>query len=348
MLEHLARCRAVCFPPYDEDYGFVTVEAFASRKPVMTCTDSGGPAELVSDDVNGKVCAPRPETLAVALREVMDDARGCRAARSGRPRAGLPDDMVGRGQAVADDMTTKPGILASALLGILLLAFAVSVDFPKANGGGFKGRRVDLLRARPQPRARLRFSVRAQGSDSRLGGVFRTRGHLPEDGQGRRDSRLQLVSVLPMGQTRRSRARDAALFFEVVHLSARRGAVRLFFGTNGFLVLHAILIAFDLLVIYLFILAATKSNWVALPLAIAFLAASVVPVYFVWLMPELLQFLARALCRVLLGIQGSRGRPADRHLHSRLLPGRRRTTSRRCSSGWRRSRSRRICSCSCR
>lgn len=73
MLEHLAKCRAVCFPPLDEDYGFVTVEAFASRKAVVTCTDSGGPAELVADDVNGKVCAPRPETLAVALRELMDD-----------------------------------------------------------------------------------------------------------------------------------------------------------------------------------------------------------------------------------------------------------------------------------
>ena len=73
MLDHLAKCRAVCFPPLDEDYGFVTVEAFASRKPVITCTDSGGPAELVVDNVNGKVCAPRPERLAVALRELMDD-----------------------------------------------------------------------------------------------------------------------------------------------------------------------------------------------------------------------------------------------------------------------------------
>ena len=36
-------------------------------------------------------------------------------------------------------MTTKPGIIASALVGILLLAFAVSVDFPKANGNRFKG-----------------------------------------------------------------------------------------------------------------------------------------------------------------------------------------------------------------
>jgi glycosyltransferase involved in cell wall biosynthesis len=72
LLDHLANCRAVCFPPFDEDYGFVTVEAFASRKPVITCTDSGGPAELVVDGVNGKVCAPRPDSLAIALREIME------------------------------------------------------------------------------------------------------------------------------------------------------------------------------------------------------------------------------------------------------------------------------------
>jgi len=41
----------------------------------VTCTDSGGPAELVVNDVNGKVCAPRPEALAVALRALMDDAK---------------------------------------------------------------------------------------------------------------------------------------------------------------------------------------------------------------------------------------------------------------------------------
>ena len=73
MLDHLANCRAVCFPPFDEDYGFVTVEAFASRKAVITCSDSGGPAELVIDGANGKVCAPRPDALATALRALMDD-----------------------------------------------------------------------------------------------------------------------------------------------------------------------------------------------------------------------------------------------------------------------------------
>lgn len=74
LLGHLAACRAVCFPTYDEDYGFVTVEAFASRKAVVTCTDSGGPAELVTDGTNGKVCAPRPHALAIALRALIDDA----------------------------------------------------------------------------------------------------------------------------------------------------------------------------------------------------------------------------------------------------------------------------------
>jgi glycosyltransferase involved in cell wall biosynthesis len=72
LVEHLAHCRAVCFPPLEEDYGFVTAEAFSSRKPVITCLDSGGPAELVKDGVNGWVVAPRPETLAAALREATD------------------------------------------------------------------------------------------------------------------------------------------------------------------------------------------------------------------------------------------------------------------------------------
>jgi glycosyltransferase involved in cell wall biosynthesis len=73
VLDHLARCRAVCFPPSNEDYGFVTVEAFASRKAVVTCHDSGGPAELVENDVTGVVCEPTPAALASAFRRLMDD-----------------------------------------------------------------------------------------------------------------------------------------------------------------------------------------------------------------------------------------------------------------------------------
>jgi glycosyltransferase involved in cell wall biosynthesis len=73
LVDHLARCRAVCFPPFDEDYGFVTVEAFASRKAVVTCRDSGGPAELVVDGRSGFVCDPTAVSVAAALRQLMDD-----------------------------------------------------------------------------------------------------------------------------------------------------------------------------------------------------------------------------------------------------------------------------------
>lgn len=78
LIEHLAKCRAVCFAPYDEDYGFVTVEAFSSAKPVVTCTDSGGPAELVRDGVNGCISRPDPASLAAALAQVMKDEDGAR------------------------------------------------------------------------------------------------------------------------------------------------------------------------------------------------------------------------------------------------------------------------------
>ena len=40
---------AVAYPPYDEDFGYVTLEAFLARKPVVTCVDSGGPNEFVVD-----------------------------------------------------------------------------------------------------------------------------------------------------------------------------------------------------------------------------------------------------------------------------------------------------------
>lgn len=73
MIEHLARCRAVVFPPFNEDYGFVTVEAFMCGKAVITCADSGGPSELVRDGQNGYVTDPTPEALAGAMRKLMDD-----------------------------------------------------------------------------------------------------------------------------------------------------------------------------------------------------------------------------------------------------------------------------------
>ncbi|HTM27486.1 MAG TPA: hypothetical protein VL225_19950 [Vicinamibacterales bacterium] len=61
------------------------------------------------------------------------------------------------------------------------------------------------------------------------------------------------------------------------------------FGTNGFLVLHAILLALVVLCGYLF-LHARSPAWPSAILAAGFVMASVVPVYFVWIMPELFNF----------------------------------------------------------
>lgn len=73
LVDHLARCRAVCFAPLNEDYGLVTAEAFASRKAVVTCADSGGPTELVRDGAHGFVVDPTPDALATALARLSED-----------------------------------------------------------------------------------------------------------------------------------------------------------------------------------------------------------------------------------------------------------------------------------
>ena len=86
MLDHLARCRAVCFTPLDEDYGFVTAEAFASAKAVVTCRDSGGPAELVRDEHTGLLCDPTPGSVALALARLTDD-RALAERLGGRAKA---------------------------------------------------------------------------------------------------------------------------------------------------------------------------------------------------------------------------------------------------------------------
>ena len=67
LLALYADALAVVFVPYAEDYGYVTLEAFLARRPVITARDSGGPLEFVVDGVNGTVVEPRPEAIAAAV-----------------------------------------------------------------------------------------------------------------------------------------------------------------------------------------------------------------------------------------------------------------------------------------
>ena len=65
----------VAYAPYDEDYGYVTLEAFLSRRAVVTASDSGGTLEFVVDGVNGFVSTPEPEALAENLNRIVADRR---------------------------------------------------------------------------------------------------------------------------------------------------------------------------------------------------------------------------------------------------------------------------------
>ena len=62
-----AECRAAYYAPLNEDYGYVTVEAFLSRKPVVTTTDAGGPLEFVTHGEAGLVAAPEAGAVADAI-----------------------------------------------------------------------------------------------------------------------------------------------------------------------------------------------------------------------------------------------------------------------------------------
>lgn len=90
VLEAYAGALAVPFVPVGEDFGFVTAEAFASGKPVITCRDSGEPARLVRDGRTGFVCPPRPRAIAARIERLAADpgraaSMGRRARESARP-----------------------------------------------------------------------------------------------------------------------------------------------------------------------------------------------------------------------------------------------------------------------
>jgi glycosyltransferase involved in cell wall biosynthesis len=73
---------AVLFAPYQEDYGYITLEAMLSGKPVITTTDAGGPTELVQDGVSGLIVEPDPAAIGDAIERLLSSRR--RARRMGK------------------------------------------------------------------------------------------------------------------------------------------------------------------------------------------------------------------------------------------------------------------------
>src|SRR5690606_30812198 len=72
--ELMAGCCGALYLAFEEDsYGYVTLEAFHSHKPVITLTDSGGSLEVIEDGVNGYIRLPEPEQLAEAMDRLWAD-----------------------------------------------------------------------------------------------------------------------------------------------------------------------------------------------------------------------------------------------------------------------------------
>ncbi|HEU5103028.1 MAG TPA: glycosyltransferase family 4 protein [Roseiflexaceae bacterium] len=96
LIELYAGARAVYYAPFDEDYGFTTVQALAAARPVVTTTDAGGVLEFVEDGTNGFVTAPEPAAIAARLDALAaDPALAARLGAAGPARvAGITWDKV--------------------------------------------------------------------------------------------------------------------------------------------------------------------------------------------------------------------------------------------------------------
>lgn len=72
LLDLYARSTAVYYAPHNEDYGYVTLEAMASGKPVVTATDSGGVLEFIDDEREGLIAEPNSDAIAKAVNRLVE------------------------------------------------------------------------------------------------------------------------------------------------------------------------------------------------------------------------------------------------------------------------------------
>lgn len=71
ILDLYSRCTAVLYPPINEDYGLVPLEAMASGKPVIAVNE-GGPRDTIRNNKTG-VLVDSPEGMANAMERVVRD-----------------------------------------------------------------------------------------------------------------------------------------------------------------------------------------------------------------------------------------------------------------------------------
>ena len=80
---------ALYLPFLEDSYGYACLEACHAEKPVITCTDSGGPLELIEHGRTGLVIEPDPRARAEAMDQLFEDRHKAAAmGQSARERIG--------------------------------------------------------------------------------------------------------------------------------------------------------------------------------------------------------------------------------------------------------------------
>ena len=74
-----ANALGVCYLPFDEDYGYVTLEGMLSAKPVVVPADGGGAAEFIEHEREGLIVEPEAKAIAEALDLLYADRARARA-----------------------------------------------------------------------------------------------------------------------------------------------------------------------------------------------------------------------------------------------------------------------------
>lgn len=67
LIELYEKALAVCYLPFDEDYGYVTLEGMLAGKPLVVGSDGGGATEFIEHGREGFVVEPDPHAVADAL-----------------------------------------------------------------------------------------------------------------------------------------------------------------------------------------------------------------------------------------------------------------------------------------
>lgn len=74
-----ANALAVCYLPFDEDYGYVTLEGMLSGKPVIVASDGGGATEFIEHEREGLIAQPEPRAVAECIDQLYADRNRAQA-----------------------------------------------------------------------------------------------------------------------------------------------------------------------------------------------------------------------------------------------------------------------------